>query len=276
MTRLLKKDKEFEWTSECQSCFQELKHKLTTIPVLILLDIQKDFEIYCDASRQGLGCVLMQEGKVVAYASRQLRSHEENYPTHDLELAAVVHALKIWRHYLIGNYCKIYTDHKSLKYIFTQTDLNLRQRRWLELIKDYNLEILYHPGKANVMAVALSRKAYCNLRQEILSEQLQAELLKLNLGIIKFGELNTLELKPTLMDQIKEHQKEDSEIQTFKERKVRRKAADITKDLEGILWYGNRIVVPQSGNLREIILKEAHDFAYSLHPGSTKMYHDLK
>ncbi len=276
MTRLLKKDKKFEWTPECHNCFQELKHKLTTIPVLILPDIHKDFEIYCDASRQGLGCVLMQEGKVVAYASRQLRPHEDNYPTHDLELAAVVHALKIWRHYLIGNHCKIYTDHKSLKYTFTHTDLNLQQRRWLELIKDYNLEILYHPRKANVVADALSQKAYCNLQQEIISEQLQAEMLKLNLGIIKYGELNTLELKPTLMDQIREYQKDDPEIQIFKERKVQGKAADITEDLEGILWYGNIIIVPQSGNLREVILKEAHDSAYSLHLGSTKMYHDLK
>ena len=116
--------------------------------MLILPDIRKDFDIYCDASRQGLGCVLMQEGRAVAYASRQLRPHEENYPTHDLELAAVVHALKIWRHYLIGNRCEVYTDHKSLKYIFTQSDLNMRQRRWLELIKDYNLGIHYHPGKA--------------------------------------------------------------------------------------------------------------------------------
>jgi hypothetical protein len=102
----------------------------------------------------------MQDGKVVAYASRQLKPHEQNYPTHDLEFAAVVHALKIWRHYLIGNKCEIYIDHKSLKYIFTQPDLNLRQRRSLELVKDYNLEIHYHPGKANVVADALSRKSY--------------------------------------------------------------------------------------------------------------------
>jgi ribonuclease HI len=102
----------------------------------------------------------MQDGKVVAYASRQLKPHEQDYPTHDLEFAAVVHALKIWRHYLIGNKCEIYTDHKSLKYIFTQPYLNLRQRRWLELVKDYNVEIHYHPGKANVVADALSRKSY--------------------------------------------------------------------------------------------------------------------
>jgi ribonuclease HI len=120
------------------------------------------FDIYCDASRQGLGCELMQEGRVVSYASHQLRKHEENYPTHDLELAAVVHALKIWRHYLIGQQCEIYSDHKSLKYILTQIDLNLRRRRWLELIKDYDLRINYHPGKANVIADALSQKRYCN------------------------------------------------------------------------------------------------------------------
>jgi hypothetical protein len=130
--------------------------------VLILPDITKTFNIYYDASRQGLGCVLIQEGKAISYASRHLRRHEENYPTHDLELAAVVHALKIWRHYLIGHRCEIYSDHKSLKYIFTRTDLNLRQWRWLELIKDYDLGINYLLGKANVIADALSRKKYCN------------------------------------------------------------------------------------------------------------------
>ncbi|KAL4010633.1 hypothetical protein IC575_030136 [Cucumis melo] len=108
--------------------------------------------------RSFLGCVLMQRGKVVAYASRQLKSHEQNYPTHDLELAAVVFALKIWRHYLYGEKIQIFTDHKSLKYFFTQKELNMRQRRWLELVKDYDCEILYHPGKANVVADALSRK----------------------------------------------------------------------------------------------------------------------
>ncbi|WVZ81184.1 hypothetical protein U9M48_028595 [Paspalum notatum var. saurae] len=104
----------------------------------------------------------MQEGRVIAYASRQPRKHEVNYPTHDLELLAVVYAPKKWRHYLLGNTCHIYTDHKSLKYIFTQPELNMRQRRWLELIKDYDLEVHYHPGKANVVADALSRKAHCN------------------------------------------------------------------------------------------------------------------
>jgi ribonuclease HI len=151
------------WSKKCQESFEELKKRLTIASVLVLPDISKSFSIYCDASRQGLGCVLMQEGRVVAYASRQLRKHELNYPTHDLELAAVVHALKIWRHYLIGHKIEIYTDHKSLKYIFTQSYLNLRQRIWLELIKDYVLEVHYHLGKASVVADALSRRSYANM-----------------------------------------------------------------------------------------------------------------
>jgi hypothetical protein len=125
MTKRLEKNKAFEWTAEWQASFEELRKRLTSAPVLVLLDLTKKFDIYCDASRQGLGCVLMQEGQVVCYTSRQLRKYEENYSTHDLELATVVHALKIWRHYLIGHRCEIYSDHKSLKYIFTQNDLNL-------------------------------------------------------------------------------------------------------------------------------------------------------
>jgi ribonuclease HI len=123
-----------------------------TALILVMLVMEKPFSTYCDASCQGLGCVLMQDGRVVAYASRQLRKHEVNYPTHDLELAAVVHALKIWRQYLMGKRYELYIDHKSLKYIFTQLNLNLRQRRWLEVIKDYDLGINYHHGKANVVA----------------------------------------------------------------------------------------------------------------------------
>jgi hypothetical protein len=107
---------------------------------------------------------------VIAYASRQLRKHEINYPTLDLELAAVVHALKIWRHYLLGNVCNIFTDHKSLKYIFTQPELNMRQHRWLELIKDYNLQVHYHPGKANVVADVLSRRSHCHSLQPLLKD----------------------------------------------------------------------------------------------------------
>jgi ribonuclease HI len=160
MTKLLQKDVKFVWSLACEEAFQALKKFLTSAPVLAQPVIEKPFDVYCDASRTGLGCVLMQDGHVIAYASRQCKKHEVNYPTHDLELAAVVHALKIWRHYLLGNKVHIFTDHKSLRYIFTQPELNLRQRRWLELIKDYNLEVHYHPGKANVVADALSCKSH--------------------------------------------------------------------------------------------------------------------
>ena len=127
MTQLLKKGRKFEWAPTCEASFQELKKRLTTAPVLATPDINKEFVIYCDASGTGLGGVLMQDGRVVAYLSRQLRPHEENYATHDLELAAVVHALKTWRHYLLGKRCEIYSDHKSLRYILTQRELNMRQ-----------------------------------------------------------------------------------------------------------------------------------------------------
>jgi hypothetical protein len=130
--------------------------------VLVQPDNSKPFEVFCDASGTGLGCVFMQEGRVIAYASRAPQPHEISYPTHDLELAVVVHVLKIWKHYLMGNRCNIFIDHKSLKYIFTQSDLNMRQRRWLELIKEYDLEVHYHPGKVNVVTDALSRKFHCN------------------------------------------------------------------------------------------------------------------
>jgi hypothetical protein len=158
----LKKEEKFVWNAKRDEAFQTLKKLLTTSPVLAQPDITKSFDVYCDASGTGLGCVLMQEGHMIAYSSHQLHPYEEHYPTHDLELAIVVHALRTWQHYLLGYVAHIFTDHKSMKYFFTQSDLNMRQRRWLELIEDYDLEIDYHPGKANVVVDALSRKAHCN------------------------------------------------------------------------------------------------------------------
>ena len=140
---------------------------------------------------------------MIAYASRQLKIHEKNYPTHDLELAAVVFALKIWRHYLYGARCQIYTDHKSLKYIFTQKELNMRQRRWLELVKDYDCEILYHLGKANRVADALSRKSTVAVMSiQTMPKALQWEIQKLDLEIIQ-GQFSALTLQPTILDGIK-------------------------------------------------------------------------
>ncbi|WVZ84916.1 hypothetical protein U9M48_031886 [Paspalum notatum var. saurae] len=242
MTSLFEKGVPFIWTKERQAAFDELKKRLTTA----------HFTVYCDASKEGLGCVLIQEGKVIAYASRQLRKYEVNYPTHDLELAAVVHALKIWRHYLFGNRCEIYTDHKSLKYIFTQNELNMRQKRWLELIKDYDLEIHYHPRKANVVADALSRKSYVNMAVAFqMPFELCAEFESLNLGFVH----HTTEIR----EQIKVG-----------------KAPHFCEDEQGTVWYKNRICVPDVDSIKKLILSEAHDTAYSIHSGSTKMYHDLK
>ena len=158
MTKLTRKDTEFIWDEACERSFLELKRRLTPTPILILPDSEKQFEVYCDACGQGLGCMLMQEGKAVAYASRQLRPHEVKYPTHDLELTVVVFALKIWRHYLYGTRFEVFSDHKSLKYLFDQKELNMRQRRWMEFLKDYDFDLSYHPGKANVVADAL-----CNI-----------------------------------------------------------------------------------------------------------------
>ncbi|WVZ84759.1 hypothetical protein U9M48_031750 [Paspalum notatum var. saurae] len=245
MTALTQKNAKFAWSPKCEEAFGTLKKLLTSAPVLAQPDITKPFDVYCDASGSGLGCVLMQEGRVIAYASCQLRKHEVNYPTHDLELLAVVYALKKWRHYLLGNTCHIYTDHKSLKYIFTQPELNMRQRRWLELIKDYDLEVHYHPGKANVVADALSRKAHCNF----------------------------IEARPTV--RVLCSQKQDKGMAHIRDEINDKKKACFKLD-EGVFWFKNRLVVPKDMELRKKILDEAHTSMFTLHPGSNKMYQDLK
>jgi hypothetical protein len=176
--------------------------------------------------------------------------HEEHYPTHDLELAAVVHALKIWRHYLLGNIYHIYKDHKSLKYIFTQSELNMRQRRWLEMIKDYALEIHYHPGIANVMEDALSRKAACHcLTMKTSDITLCQEMEKLNLGMIQHGTLNHLRLESVLLQRIIDAQRNDEGMKHIHEKIKAGKANCFRKDDQGIVWFNNRIVVHLVGKL---------------------------
>ncbi|GJU97628.1 putative nucleotidyltransferase, ribonuclease H [Tanacetum coccineum] len=165
LTSLTQKNQKYEWGEKEEEAFQTLKNNLCDAPILSLPDGIEDFVVYCDASNQGLGCVLMQRGKVIAYASRQLKIHEKNYTTHDLELGVVVFALKTWRHYLYGTESVIYTDHKSLQHIFDQKELNMRQRRWIELFSDYECKIRYHPGKANVVADALSMKEWMKPRR---------------------------------------------------------------------------------------------------------------
>jgi hypothetical protein len=277
MIALLAKKVEFKWTLACQESFEMLKQKLTTTPVLVLPDVHKPFSVYCDASYTGLGCVLMQEGRVVAYSSQQLKILEKNYPTHDLELATVVHALMTWRHYLYGQKCDIYTDHKSLKYIFTQLELNTRLRRWLELIKDYELEIHYHLGKANVVEDALSRKSQVNmLAAHPMSYELAKEFNRLSLRFLNNIQGVTIELEPTLEQDIRKGQKDDEKINKIQQLIIDGKGPDFREDAEGVVWFKDRLCVPNITSIRELILKEAHEIAYSIHPGSEKMYQYLK
>jgi hypothetical protein len=196
-----------------------------------------------------------------------------DYPTRDLELAAVVHALKIWRHCVMGKRCQLYTDIKSLKYIFTQLNLNLRQRRWLELIKDYDLGINYHPGKANVVADPLSRRSLVSqLVVDSLPFELCEEFDKLNLRIVANTEATKMEVGSNLLQEIWKGQVEGEKIQEIKRNIKEEKSPSFLEDGEGVLWYKGRICVPNDKGLKYKILYEAHESAYSIHPGGNKMY----
>ncbi|KAI3514654.1 hypothetical protein L1887_13250 [Cichorium endivia] len=254
LTLLTKKNEKFVWTDKQEEAFELLKKKLCEAPILSLPEGTEDFAVYSDASGLGIGCVLTQRGKVIAYASRQLKEHELNYPTHDKELAAVIHALKIWRHYLYGTQCKLFTDHQSLQYLFSQKDLNARQRRWIEVFKDYDCEILYHPGKANIVADALSRKE--------ISEKRRVKALR-------------IEVVSTLVDMLKSVQEGAQEDGNIKEERLG-KSVILEENSHGLKTFQGRVWVPLYGGKRELILDEAHKTKYSIHPGCTKMYMDLK
>ncbi|KAM1302324.1 hypothetical protein ACFX2H_013265 [Malus domestica] len=282
LTKLTRNDVKFEWDENCEQSFQQLKYCLTYAPVLVLPDDSDNFEIYSDASLNGLGCVLMQHNRVIAYASRQLKIHERNYPTHDLDLAAIVFALKIWRHYLYGEKCKIFTDHKSLQYLFTQLDLNLRQQRWMELLSDYDCTIEYHPGRANVVADVLSRKPQGRLnalyacRVPLLAE-LRATGVKLELEDRREAFLASFQVRPVLVDRVLEAQMVDDEIQEMIQLRNEGKKKDLRiRESDGLLMQENRMYVSNNEELKKEILDEAHCSAYAMHPGGTKIYHTIR
>ncbi|KAL5760844.1 hypothetical protein ACOSQ2_019682 [Xanthoceras sorbifolium] len=232
MTKLLQKNVKFEWNEKCQASFEKLKSLLTEAPILTQPTSGKDYVIFSDASHNRLGCVLMQEGKVVAYASRQLKPHERNYPAHDLELAAIVFALKIW----------------------------------MELIKDYDCVIDYHPGKANVVADTLSRKSMQALRV------MNAHLSLMNDGAITAE----LRAKPSLLHRIQEAQKNDMKMVSIINQIKEGKESEFRIMEDGLLYNGERVCVPNDENLKKSIVDEAHSGSFAMHPGSTKMYQDLK
>ncbi|GJR82191.1 putative reverse transcriptase domain-containing protein [Tanacetum coccineum] len=251
LNMLTQKNKKYEWGKEEEEAFQTLKQKLCSAPILALPEGTKDFVVYYDASLKGYGAVLMQREKVIAYASRQLKVHEENYTTHDLELGAVVFALRLWRHYLYGTKCVDFTDHKSLQYILNQKELNLRQRRWIELLSDYDCEIRYHPGKANVVADALSRK------ERIKPLRVRALMMTVHNDPPK---------------QIREAQEEAMKKKYLRKENLGRLIKPIFKFRpDGIRCFGNRVWLPQFGGFRDLVKHESHKSKYSIHPGSDKM-----
>ena len=239
-----------------------MKRRLTLAPILIVPDRGQGYTVYCDASRVRLGCVLMQSGTVVAYGSRQLKNHEQNYPTHDMELVAVVFALKIWRHYLYGEEFEVYSNHKILKYIFTQQDLNMRQRRWMEFLEDYDFTLHYHPSKANVVADALSWKSR-GVLASIASWEWRMLKTVGQFGLQyreqAQGTLGSLVATPSLLSRVIESQGQDAEIMSIRDR-VQSGMGDEgwTIHADGSLRYRGRVVVPQLIDLREEILREFH------------------
>ena len=250
ITKLLKKNAKIIWESDQEISFQELKAILTSAPVLKLPDFNSPFDVITDASGIAIGGVLQQEGRPIAFTSRKLKDYEKNYATHDLELLAVIHALKLWRHYLLGKKFTLSTDHRSLKWILTQPDLNMRQRRWIEVLAEYDFDIKYTKGKDNQVADALSRKALAlaiSMPNDPLSFAVKEGLVQDEF----FGRILQLLSKRDLSD------KEKNIVKNY--------SLD-----QGSLYYKLRLCVPNHKELKDKILWEAHDSPVAGHSGYVK------
>ncbi|GJW18310.1 putative reverse transcriptase domain-containing protein [Tanacetum coccineum] len=257
----------FDWGDKQEAAFQLLKQKLCSAPILALLEGSEDFVVYCDVSHKGLGAILMQREKVISYASRQLKIHEKNYTTHDLELGSVVFSLKLWRHYLYGTKCTVFTDHKSLQHILNQKELNMRQRRWLELLSDYDCEIRYHPGKANVVADALSRKER--------SKPLRVRALVMTIGLDLPKQILNAQTEARKPENIKNEDVGGMLVENSKDPEKFRKEK-LEPRADGTLCFNGRSWLPCYGELRTVIMHESYKSKYSIHLGSDKMYQDMK
>ncbi|GJZ07144.1 putative reverse transcriptase domain-containing protein [Tanacetum coccineum] len=234
LTKLTQKNKKYEWGKEEEEAFQTLMQKLCSAPILALPEGTEDFMVYCDASLKGYGAMLMQRDK----------------------LGAVVFALRLWRHYLYGTKCVVFTDHKSLHYILNQKELNLRQQRCIELLSDYDCEIRYHLGKANVVADALSRK------ERIKPLRVRALMMTVHNDLSK---------------QIREAQKEEMKKKYVRKENLGKLIKPIFEFRhDGMRCFGNCVWLPRFGGLRDLVMHESHKSKYSIHPGSDKMYQDLK
>ncbi|XP_070055261.1 uncharacterized protein [Nicotiana tomentosiformis] len=239
------------------------------------------YTVYCDTSHVGLGCVLMHEGRVIAYASRQLKPSDRNYPMHDLELAAINHALKILKHYLYGVSCEVNADRHNLQHLFKQRDLNLRQRRWLELLKDYDITILYHPGKANLVADTLSRKvksmgslAFILVEERPLALDIQSLAIRLvRLDISEPSHiLACVVAQSSLHEWIKARQFDDPHLLVLKETVLYGGAKEVAIGEDGVLRLQGRLCVPNIDGLREKILDRGAQFSVFY---SSRGYKDL-
>jgi hypothetical protein len=256
ITSLQRKGVKFQWTMDCEKSFQHLKQLLTSAPILRIADPNEDFIVCTDACNEGLGGVLSQNRFVICYESRKLKEHERNYATHDLELAAIVHALRKWRHYLMGKRFELRTDHNGLKYLFDQPNLNARQSRWLEFLSEYDFDIKHIKGKENKVVDALNRRVH----------ELHATTIS----------MYQTDIKRKIMEAANADLQYRELVAKLQQGKMPQKVDNYNLGIDGILLHKNIIFVPNVQDLKRMILHEMHNVPYAGHPGYQKTVATIK